>query len=323
MEVNPNDVPALEPPDGVVPNFINPPSIHHIQVALAISALTVSTIAVAARTFARARVLRKFDLNDCALLLSLAIMAAYVGLIISTGMYGQGKHQWDVRLTSFLQLLKFYNFLEILYSPMMFFAKYVVLRQIETIFLQHRYHSSRAFWILIWSNLIFYAALFFSFIFACVPRSKIWDPTVQGGGCIDTNAALISSSALNIISDTTILILPLVIIKNLQVPQKLKVKVGAVFAVGAFATVASIVRFYYTIELTRTKDSTFAIEPFAWWTEIEYATVVLVACFPAFPSLFRHIKQEGKRYLSHTEEQLDSISVRNLREPGGYELEHR
>ncbi|KAI1145492.1 hypothetical protein F4825DRAFT_457442 [Nemania diffusa] len=262
-----SDIPALEPPEGMTSNFINPPSIHYIHNAVAISALTVSAIAVAARTFARVKFLKKFNLDDCALLLSLAIMSAYVALTITTGRYGQGTHQWNVPLSRFTQLLMIMNYVEILYGPLVFFAKYVVLRQIESIFLQHRFHSfsHTGLTILIWLNVIFYAGWTLSFILACIPRSKIWDPTVSGR-CINVDAALITSSAINILSDIAILVLPLVTIRNLQASQKTKTKVGAIFAVGFFAIIASIVRFVYTVDLSRTKDITYRIEPFAYWT---------------------------------------------------------
>ncbi|KAI1120316.1 hypothetical protein F5Y10DRAFT_258691 [Nemania abortiva] len=288
--------PALEPPEGIMSNFINPPSIHYVHVAVAVSALSVSVVAVAARTFARVKYLKKFDLNDCALILSLALMSAYVGLTINTGRYGQGVHQWNVPLPHFMVLLKFMNILETLYGPLLFLAKYVVLRQIEAIFLQHRFHSfsHTGLAILIWLNLIFYAGLTLSIILACIPRSKIWDRSVKGQ-CIDVNAALIASGAINILSDIGILILPLIAIRNLQASRKTKIKVGAIFAVGSFAIIASIVRFVYTVGLTKTEDLTYWIEPFAYWTEIEFATIVLVACFPSFPVLFRSLRQESKR----------------------------
>ncbi|KAI0431112.1 hypothetical protein F5Y09DRAFT_305966 [Xylaria sp. FL1042] len=335
MEIKSTEMPALKPPEGVIPNFDNPPSIHYVHNAVAISALTVSAVAVAARTYARAKVMKKFDLNDCALILSLAVMSAYVALTITTGHYGQGVHQWNVPLSRFSYLLRLMNYIEILYGPLMFFAKYVVLRQIESIFLQHRFHSfsHRGLITLIWLNFIFYAGWMFSFILACIPREKIWNPTVKGQ-CINVDAALISSSAINILSDITILILPLAAIRSLQMARKSKIKITAIFAVGSFAIAASIVRFVYTIELSKTKDITYRIEPFAYWTEIEYATVVLVACFPVFPLLFRHIIGESKQVFSsrgktslfgssrpQTDKELDQSSVTNLRGHAGHELE--
>lgn len=125
------------------------------------------------------------------------------------------------------------NVIEILYGPTMFFAKYAVLRQIELIFLHHRrkHLAYNVIWALIWANLIFYGAIFISFILACVPREKIWDPVIQGR-CIDTYASIIATSAINVVSDFTILIVPLVGVWNLQIPPKRKIGAAIVFGVG-------------------------------------------------------------------------------------------
>ncbi|KAI0482604.1 hypothetical protein GGR56DRAFT_620761 [Xylariaceae sp. FL0804] len=125
------------------------------------------------------------------------------------------------------------NFLEILYGPTMFTAKYVVLKQIEDIFYRHRRQTlaSKVIWGLIGANLIFYAALFFAFIFACVPRDKIANPLLPGR-CIDTNASIIATSAINVVSDLTILLIPLAAVSHLQLPARTKIGVAGVFAVG-------------------------------------------------------------------------------------------
>ncbi|KAI0396207.1 hypothetical protein F5Y17DRAFT_472987 [Xylariaceae sp. FL0594] len=264
MEVDPYHTGALLPPDGVVPNFVNAPSVHYVHVAVAIAAITTATLAIAARTYTRAKVMKRFGLDDCVLLLSLAMFAAYVTLTIRTGMYGQGEHQWNVTLARFSMLIKYVNYVEILYSPMMFAAKFVVLRQIESIFLQHkpRSISHRLVRSLMWANLLFYGSAMLSFILACIPREKIWNPTVSGR-CIDQSAALIGSSAINIL-----------------------------------ACIASVIRLLYTLRFSHGKDLTYEVEPFGYWSEIEYTTVVLVACFPVFPLLVRHIAQNTRTLLT-------------------------
>ena len=65
MEEDPNNTGALAPPDGVVPNFVNAPSVHYIHIAVAIAAVTTSTIAITARTYTRAKVMKRFGLDDC------------------------------------------------------------------------------------------------------------------------------------------------------------------------------------------------------------------------------------------------------------------
>lgn len=115
----------------------------------------------------------------------------------------------------------------------MFLAKYVVLRQIESIFLEHRHHSlsQKGIRVLIWGNLLFYLTFMISFICACIPREKIWNPSLPGR-CIDNSASLLASSAINMVSDITILFLPLTTLWKLQLPLKSKFGVFAIFSIG-------------------------------------------------------------------------------------------
>jgi hypothetical protein len=117
----------------------------------------------------------------------------------------------------------------------MFAAKLAVLLQIKRIFTVHKKNATYwTVWILIIANLMVYTAILFSFIFACWPREHIWNPFATGKAkCIDTAAALLASSAINLISDITILVLPLLGISKLQMPLKRKIGVGAIFLTGA------------------------------------------------------------------------------------------
>lgn len=56
--------PALAPPDGVMPNFENPPNKNYIAAAVVPLCLTVTTIAVLLRVWARVFLLRKVGLPD-------------------------------------------------------------------------------------------------------------------------------------------------------------------------------------------------------------------------------------------------------------------
>ena len=103
--------------------------------------------------------------------------------------------------------------------------------------LQHVFVTSRrqtVFFViqaLIWANLAFYFAYLWVDIFQCVPRSKIWDPSVPGK-CISTDALLIAPAGINIVSDCLILVLPIVLVFQLQITLKYMITIGAIFSSG-------------------------------------------------------------------------------------------
>lgn len=65
----------------------------------------------------------------------------------------------------------------------------------------------------------------------CVPLAKFWDPSVPGF-CLNKEALWFSNSAVHILTDLLILILPMPVLKSLQLPRKQKLALMAVFALG-------------------------------------------------------------------------------------------
>ncbi|KAL3431445.1 hypothetical protein BDV09DRAFT_198742 [Aspergillus tetrazonus] len=73
---------ALPPPPGVEPNFENPPSQLHGNIALHASFLSVATIVVAMRLFTRLRILRmKLGIDDFFILLAYCLTITFTGLM--------------------------------------------------------------------------------------------------------------------------------------------------------------------------------------------------------------------------------------------------
>ena len=133
-------------------------------------------------------------------------------------------------LTSYSK--KYENIGQILYCPITFAAKIAVLLQIMRVFKGNRRDS--IYWsiqILIWTNFVFYTGIFFCSIFACMPREKIQDPMIHGR-CIDSKKSIIATSAINIVSDFTILLLPAFAVWKIQIALKRKMVIAGVFGTG-------------------------------------------------------------------------------------------
>ena len=172
---------------------------------------------------------------------------AYLGYLSLR--HGLGLHQWDVPLQNLSYLVKVNrlymsnesqlakgkqlgNLEEILYCPLMFITKLSILLQYLRIFVPN--HTGKLYYtvqFIIWFNLLFYIASTLAEIFGCIPRKKIWEPTTPGR-CVNTNVVVIATGAINIISDFSILVLPLSSIWGLQMPRRRKIALSAVFATG-------------------------------------------------------------------------------------------
>lgn len=69
------------------------------------------------------------------------------------------------------------------------------------------------FWI--FANAGYYTAAFFVNIFACAPRTKIWK-TDTAGTCLNIKSLYISSAVFNTVSDIAMLIVPIIMVWQLQ-----------------------------------------------------------------------------------------------------------
>ena len=88
--------------------------------------------------------------------------------------------------------------------------------------------------ILIWGNLAFYVAAAFAVIFECHPVDEVWNPATFdfSNKCINRNAVVVATSALNVFSDLLILLLPVWATLHLQMKAKRKISIVAVFTTG-------------------------------------------------------------------------------------------
>ena len=115
----------------------------------------------------------------------------------------------------------------------MFPAKLCVLMQMLRIFRGTKKDS--VYWailILIWSNLIFYVTVTFCFIFACVPRTQLSNPILLGTRNKKLDSYILATSAINIASDVSILLLPVFAVWKLKIALKRKMAISAVFGTG-------------------------------------------------------------------------------------------
>lgn len=164
---------------------------------------------------------------------------------------------------TFLQLV---NVQEIMYCPLMFLTKASILLLYLRIFstsnktrLAYVIHTVMA------ATFGLYFAQFFVTLLGCIPRKKLWNPSVTGH-CINLNLALEFSGAFNVGADFLILFLPLHSIWRLQMPFQRKIQVSAVFAFGLFACVASIMRLVKQFHIANAKDLTYAAFEVGLWT---------------------------------------------------------
>ena len=122
--------------------------------------------------------------------------------------------------------------MDVLYIPGIFLAKLSILLLYLRVFVPVKWSKTYfAVHTILWSNFLFYLTNIPTEIWICIPRERIWDPTVDGH-CLNNDAVIVTGGVINVISDFAILLIPLVCIGRLQMPLNRKIGISAVFATG-------------------------------------------------------------------------------------------
>ncbi|KAF2501685.1 hypothetical protein BU16DRAFT_613535 [Lophium mytilinum] len=284
------DAPAHAPPAGVIPNFIDPPSLHTTSLVIVIVCLIIPTIAVWMRLYTKGKIVKSITLEDYVLLLG---WVCYVGayyvcafLIID---YLPGVHQWDVQVKAISKYLYYLHIGTLMYGITILFIKLSILIQWIRVFLTPASRGPMfwAFHALIWANIIFYVSCTFIEVWSCNPRAKIWTPLLQGGKCLNTNAIAVSSGVFNTISDIAMVLLPQRVIWKLNMSRGRKIGLSAIFLFGILACIASLVRLYYCVRVFESHDYTYYTLLMALGSFPEMTAGFLVICLPVLPKFVR------------------------------------
>jgi large subunit ribosomal protein L36e len=124
------------------------------------------------------------------------------------------------------------NVIEIIYNPIIFAAKLSILLLFLRVFVPSG--KGATYYVihtLIWLNLLFYIANVPIEIWPCIPRQKLWKPSIPGR-CLNNERVFVAGGAINVVSDFAIMLLPVLLISRLQMPLKKKIGVSAIFATG-------------------------------------------------------------------------------------------
>lgn len=79
--------------------------------------------------------------------------------------------------------------------------------------------------------IIFYTTTMLAKIWACSPRKKIWDPTVDGK-CLSIPSLFNASGLFNWITDILMLLIPVKALWKLQMNARTKAGIATVFTLG-------------------------------------------------------------------------------------------
>ncbi|KAL8938384.1 MAG: hypothetical protein Q9211_003233 [Gyalolechia sp. 1 TL-2023] len=130
-------------------------------------------------------------------------------------------------------------------------------------------------------NLVFYLIYVFLYALLCpaTQKDQSCGPKLKTLG--------LATSAINVVDDFYILLIPLTAISNLQLPPKKKLGLLAIFFTGFLACLCSIISLYFRVVLNRENDDVWNAVPVIVLGIIEFDIGIICACLPTLPALFR------------------------------------
>ncbi|RWA04998.1 hypothetical protein EKO27_g10103 [Xylaria grammica] len=226
--------PALKPPDGVEPNFDNPPNRNGLVLSVTIVLVVLTTTFVLTRLYSKLIVARKIYIED---ILALLAFGSYIGavwtILRALSLRCLFVHQWDVTLQDFLSALYAYYLLHLFYAFTMLLVKTAILRGLLRVFAPPgtRNFFFWAAWAVLGLNAAFFIVEIFFIGFTCRPIQKWWTPMLHGY-CLNEKKLDEYASIINPILDLAILAIPQRIIWTLNMRFERRVGVSVIFSAG-------------------------------------------------------------------------------------------
>lgn len=99
----------------------------------------------------------------------------------------------------------------------------------------------------------------------CMPVSYFWMGDKIEGDCLDQNSIILADAVMSVVSDLILLILPVPLGWQLQIPLGKKMRVIGVLGAGGLACASSIVRLVMIVQEANTTDSTYSFMRINMW----------------------------------------------------------
>ncbi|KAF2091040.1 hypothetical protein K490DRAFT_17157, partial [Saccharata proteae CBS 121410] len=207
--------------------------------APAIVFTSIASLVVILRWYTKARLTRRTAWEDFMIGVSLALSIAMTGVIAAEANIGLNWSEFRKEKHAIKTMAKLVLSSNILYQFLINTTKASIIIQYLRLFSQKL--MRRACFVVLF--IVTGAACWgvFGGIFLCSPVHKYWDPKTPGH-CTDAETYWLSTAGVGIIMDFVIWLLPMPLIGHLRLPLKQKISVIAVFALGGFVCIVSVLR---------------------------------------------------------------------------------
>ncbi|KAI9730401.1 MAG: hypothetical protein M1834_005911 [Cirrosporium novae-zelandiae] len=256
-----------------------------------IGALTL--LIVILRCYARLLLIKKFGFDDALAVFTMTIYVSFIALCIVLIHLGSGRHieyiQYVLSLADVKRTEVFDFAAHILYTTALF-----VCRLSGLAFYRRLTRRHEKFQLIIKLTFGFLIAAFlpqiFLLIFHCSPVTGLWPYSWQSGAdnytCLSWGLVYSVNSALSLICDLVMFIIPAYLITRLRVDQRHKIQLSFVLFPGILVIIISCVRIHLVVVGQWATDGSWAYNAMLGIENAEIAGTAIALSVPALKPLF-------------------------------------
>ncbi|KAH7355116.1 hypothetical protein BKA65DRAFT_395065 [Rhexocercosporidium sp. MPI-PUGE-AT-0058] len=232
------------------------------------------------------RVWRKaLGMDDYVMAVGLALFTVTASLCIVCSFYGSGQMAAVLPASTKMRGIKLFFIAEFFYA-----AAAVAIKCSIAITLLRIAGTRKTFLWVIWG--IIGLSVLSSVVFIvgvaniCHPITTLWGETTTGSCDLKLNSDVsFFFSAIEILTDWTLALLPAALLWNIQMKGRVKASVAMILGMGAFASCATIVRLRYLSLYSNPAEFMFSTGKIGLWSIIEEGIGIFAGSLPALRPL--------------------------------------
>ncbi|KAF2837483.1 hypothetical protein M501DRAFT_167951 [Patellaria atrata CBS 101060] len=261
----------------------------------------LAALFVLLRLYTRHFIVSKFGLDDLMIFVAIIIAAFQTALILILIQHGWGKHVSDLSVPDVNDTL-FYRWMFMLaYFFTLWAVKMSILALYWRVASRMRTPLGTGIYcrVTIALTVVMTAHAISSIlveIFQCAPIMAAWDIEKELHCCIDVATFHTIQASTNAVTDIILLIFPIRIVYELQIPPKQKAALFFVFAVGIIPVVAGLVRLGEIVRSNPKHNEPWERQDINWkWamvplrSQVEVCLGIVTASLPSLNPLFKKL----------------------------------
>ncbi|KAF2708377.1 hypothetical protein K504DRAFT_381978, partial [Pleomassaria siparia CBS 279.74] len=246
--------------------------------AITLGFTVIAGATVFLRIFTRLALVRQAGFEDACITFAMILSIGLAVTISEQARDGMGMHIVDLSERQIINSQKAFWVSLWMYNLARIMTKISVLLQYLHLFPTRRFRS--VCYVVLDIVAVYGVWTLVGNLLICAPIDFFWNKAIPGGKCLNEFTIWITNGGVNIGQDIVILILPISVLRSLNLQKGQKRALMVMFALGGFVCLVSIIRLSSLLRISNSTDPTFDNPPAATYSVVECNLSIICACLP-------------------------------------------